>query len=97
MVSINEAINPSPDKVREEGKEGGADDDRTVGRPTENTGNRIRKWFEAIDAVSTLTHLNWNEVFDLPAISFLAYLKFWNYKVRKEEAAAEAFRRKQKH
>lgn len=51
----------------------------------------MRKWYEAIDAVSGLIRTSWMEVYDLSAIEFLTYIKFYNYKVRKEEAQRQQF------
>lgn len=51
----------------------------------------MRRWYEAIDAVSGLVRVSWMEVYSLSAIEFLAYIKFYNYKVRKEEAQRQQF------
>lgn len=51
----------------------------------------MRRWYEAIDAVSGLVRVSWMEVYSLSAIEFLAYIKFHNYKVRKEEAQRQQF------
>lgn len=51
----------------------------------------MRKWYEAIDAVSELLRTSWMEVYNIPAVEFLTYIKFYNYKVRKEEAQRQQF------
>lgn len=51
----------------------------------------MRKWYEAIDAVSGLIRVSWMEVYALSAIEFLTYIKFYNYKARKEEAQRQQF------
>lgn len=47
--------------------------------------------------MSGLTRLNWNEVFSLPAIEFLTYIQFNNYKVRREEQRLNDFKRRTKN
>lgn len=51
----------------------------------------MRKWYEAIDAVSGLIRVSWLQVFSISAIEFLTYIKFYNYKMRKEEAQRQQF------
>ena len=43
-----------------------------------------------------LTGLNWEEIFRIAAVDFIAYTNFWNYKVRKEQKALDDFKRKNK-
>ncbi len=38
--------------------------------------------------------MGWDKVFDLPAVEFLFYIKFWNYREKKKERQMEEFRRK---
>ena len=40
--------------------------------------------------------MNWNQVFELPAIEFLVYITFFNYKTRKREQQVENFKRRTK-
>ena len=89
---VNETVDPTPAKAEAESGEGGVDDPRTVTGPDGSTGAvRIRKWFEAVDAVSELTRLNWNQVYELPAIDFLIYIKFYNWKQKKREQQLNQF------
>ena len=51
---------------------------------------------ECVDAVHQLTGLNWEEIYRIAAVDFLAYVNFWNYKVRKEQKQIDEFKRKNK-
>jgi len=51
---------------------------------------------ECVDAVHQLTGLNWEEIYRIAAVDFLAYINFWNYKQRKEQKAIDDFKRKNK-
>ena len=42
-------------------------------------------WLGAVDAVSDLTKYNWREVFQMSAMEFFVFLKYHNYKMRKQE------------
>ena len=59
--------------------------------------NQMRKWFSAVDAVSELLRDTWANVFSLPALDFLTYIKYYNYKQRKREQQMEQFRRSTKN
>lgn len=54
----------------------------------------MRLWLECIDAVSSVTRLNWSQIWELPAMEFLTYLQYYNYKMKKEARKAEEFRKK---
>ena len=42
-------------------------------------------WFNNIEAVSEVTRLNWDEIFDMKAQDYLAYLAYVKEKARREE------------
>ena len=61
------------------------------------TGSKILlTLLECVDAVHELTGLNWEEIFRIAAMDFLAYVNFWNYKQRKAQKALDDFKRKNK-
>lgn len=43
-----------------------------------------------------MTRFNFNEVFDMPAIEFLNYLTYYNFRKRREQKQLEDFRKQNK-
>ena len=92
---VNETHSKDGEPTTEEGKEG---NDKGADSPDGeyNPHGELRRWMEAINAVSEITRLNWSQVFDITALEFFAYLSFYNYTKRKEQQEIEAFGRKNK-
>ena len=89
---------PTVDKKKESDGDGkGTSSD--VGK-SDKGGSRATKTLltllECVDAVHQLTGLNWEEIYRISAVDFLAYVNFWNYKQRKEQKAMDDFKRKNK-
>ena len=86
----------------EEGKEQNSGTGKTSkrDRKTDNnnrTGSKVLiSLLECVDAVHQLTGLNWEQIYRIAAVDFLAYINFWNYKQRKEQKALDDFKRKNK-
>ena len=57
----------------------------------------MRIWLACAEAVAELTRFNFERVFRMPVMEFLAYLAFVNYKRRKEEQELAKINRKYGH
>ena len=91
LAALNKVSLKEDEEPVEEGEEGGENDGGTDGEDKEyNPTVNLRKWLECIDAVSEITRLNWSQVFDITALEFFAYIAYYNYKMRKKEAADKA-------
>ena len=105
MEEINSQTSTGEQKTTpsvEEKKEPDAGGKETVGgdrQPDRNNkqGSKVLlTLLECVDAVHQLTGLNWEQIYRIAALDFLAYINFWNYKVRKEQKAIDDFKRKNK-
>lgn len=49
-----------------------------------------------MEAVAEVTRLNFNQLYEMPAIEFLSYVSYVDYKRRKEEQMIREFKAKHK-
>lgn len=89
---------PSVEKEKEQDGSGKrtADGDGKANKDNRRGSKVLLNLLECVDAVHQLTGLNWEEIYRISAMDFLAYVNFWNYKQRKEQKALDDFKRKNK-
>ena len=89
---------PTVEKKKEsdgDGK-GTSSDDGKADKDNKRGAKALINLLECVDAVHQLTGLNWEEIYRIAAVDFMAYINFWNYKQRKEQKALDDFKRKNK-
>lgn len=96
--SSEQKATPSVEKDKEPVGSGETVDSnyRKPDKDNKSGGKVLINLLECVDAVHQLTGLNWEEIYRIAAVDFLAYINFWNYKQRKEQKAIDDFKRKNK-
>lgn len=77
---------------KEEGQ--GNDEGPGTGNEADNGQVGLHIWLSAVEAVSDLTKYDWEKTFKMSAMEFFAFLQYYNYKTRKQEAAIRKLRMK---
>lgn len=54
----------------------------------------MRIWVACLEAVAEMTNYNFGQLYGMPAMEFLTYLAFVNYKRKKEEQELKKINRK---
>ena len=85
-------------EMEDDGKQGteGTVQGPETGDEADKRGTPFRVWLSLIEAVSDITKYNWGEIYEMSINEFLAYVAYYQYKMKKKEQELKEFRRKHK-